>query len=337
MKKKQKRKTNIHKSKSSKSKISTVTIAFLILSILITYSIVSKGLEYDNRLFTWSFIALFLGLLFESYFILENLNSILNCFSISFFVSLTTFLLGKSEKIYNLQRHIKLWPYFFLISFIIGIIITNQKKVTIRQTEGTTLLQSIAIIYWLLDSHFFDNIGFLESIILILTTVASLFTIINALTKITLTETNRLLLSVWSSIILMCLAINNVFSVFSNGDIDQQSSLTASIEVGFQYFFVGISSVYVVQNVFMLFGFLPEKNMPYKQSIYVAKSMHLDRYSDTQVEIMDAVLCICYCLLFFILNSNYQIVPSNTMIWFVIVTFPYLLLLRDWLRRKKYS
>lgn len=314
-----------------------MTIFFLVLSLLLTYLIVLKGLEYDKRLFTWSFIALFLGLLFESYFIFDKLNSILNCFSISFFVSLITFLPGKQERHYSLQSHIEFWPYFFLISFIIGIIITNQKKVTIRQTEGTTLLQSIAIIYWLLDYHFFDNLNFFKLAVLILTTIASMFAIINALSKINLSKPNRLLLSIWSSIILMCLAIDNVFRVFNNGDIDQQNSLMTSVEVGFQYFFVGISSVYVVQNIFMLFAFFPEKNTTYRQTIYQAKKMHLDRYSDTQVATKDTIFCICYCLLFFVLNWNYNIIPRHTMIWFVIVTFPLLLQLRNWVRQKNYS
>jgi fatty acid desaturase len=303
----------------------------------LTYVIVLKGLEYNRRLFTWSFIALFLGLLLESYFIFRKLNSILNCFTVSFFVSLFTFLPGKREKIYNLQNHIELWPYFFLISFIIGIIILKQKEVTSKQTEGTTLLQSLALVYCLVDYKFFDNIDFLKALIVLVIVGAVLFSLVNALTDINLGKSNRLFLSIWSSFVLMCFAIDNIIRVFSNGDIDQQNSLMMSVEVAIQYFFVGISSVYVVQNIYMLLAFLPEKNTKYKQTLYAAKKMHLDRYSDLQVSIIDALLCICYCALFFVLNSIYNFIPRHTMIWFVIVTFPILLHLQKWVRQKNYS
>ena len=334
MKKKTKRKTNSSKIQTTKSEISLFTIVLLILSLLLTYVIVLKGLEYNRRIFTWSIISLFFGLLFESLYIFESLNKILNCFSVSYFVSLITFLPWKSEREYNLEKHIELWPYFFLLTFIIGIIIVNQKKVTIKQTEGTTLLQSFALIYWIIDYKYFNNFNFFKTIILILTVAASLFAIINAFTKITLNETNRLLLSIWSSMILMCLAIDNVLRVFRNGDIDQQNTILTSIEVGLQYFFVGVSSVYIIQNILMLFAFFPEKNIKYKQTFYVAKKMHLDRYSDLQVSVWDSLFCICFCLFFFFLNSIFDFLPRHTMIWFVIVIFPIIVHLLNKIRKK---
>jgi hypothetical protein len=334
---KTKPKPKVSKAQTSKSGVSIVTIVFLLLSLLLTYVIVLKGLEYNKRLFTWSFIALFLGLLLESYFIFKRLNSILNCFSVSFFVSLLTFLPGKKERVYNLQNHIELWPYFFLLFFIIGVIILKQKEVTSKQTEGTTLLQSLAIVYWLFDYKFFDDIDFPKALILIIIISATSFSLLNALTKINLGKSNRLFLSIWSSCVLMSFAIDNIIRVFSNGDIDQQNSLITSIEVAIQYFFVGISSVYVVQNICMLLAFLPEKNTKYKQTLYAAKKMHLDRYSDLQISTFDTVLCICYCTLFFVLNGIYNFIPRHTMIWFVIVTFPLLLHLQKRIRQKNYS
>ncbi len=322
---------------TSKSGVSVLTIVFLLLSLLLTYTIVLKGLEYNKQLFTWSSIALFLGLLLESYLIVNKLSSILNCFTVSFFVSLFTFLPGKRERVYNLQNHIQIWPYFFLISFIIGIIILKQKEITSKQTEGTTLLQSIGLLYWLFDYGFFENISITKAVILFIAISATLFSLSNALTKINLSKSNRLYLSVWSSFVLMCLAIDNIYKVFSNGDIDQQPNLATSIHIAIQYFFVGMSSVYVVQNIYMLIAFLPEKNTEYKKTLYTAKKMHLDRFSEHQVSTKDSILCICYCILFFTLNSIYDFMPRHTMIWFVLLTFPIFLHLQKWIRQEKFS
>jgi hypothetical protein len=152
-----------------------------------------------------------------------------------------------------------------------------------------------------------------------------------------LSKTSRLFLSIWSSVVLMCFAIDNTFSVFSNGDIDQQKGFVESVEVAVQYFFVGISSVYVVQNIYMLYAFFPEKNTKYKQTLYAAKKMHLDRYSDLQVSNKDTLLCIFYCALFFVSNSIYNFLPRHTMIWLVIITFPIFLSFQQWLREKNHS
>jgi hypothetical protein len=329
---KRKTKANSNRPSTTKSEISIVTIAFLLLSLLLTYVIVLKGLEYNKRLFTWSFIALFSGLMLESYFIFKKLNSILNCFSASFFISLFSFLPWKRERIYNLQNHIELWPYIF--SFIVGVIILKQKQVTAKQTEGTTLLQSLALIYWLIDYRFFDNLDIPKTILLFVISTGVLFSLINSMTLIGLGKTNRIFLSIWSSIVLMCFAIDNVIRVFDNGDIDQQSNFLSGTEVAVQYFFVGISSVYVVQNIFMLLAFLPEKNTKYKQTLYTAKKMHLNRYSDTQVSKTDSILCIIFCGIFFSLNSISNLLPRHTMIWLVIVIFPFLIQFSKWRRQE---
>ena len=50
-----------------------------------------------------------------------------------------------------------MFPYWFIILFSIFSIVTSGDKVIPKQTEGITLLQSIAVFYWVFDYGFIDT------------------------------------------------------------------------------------------------------------------------------------------------------------------------------------
>jgi hypothetical protein len=133
-------------------------------------------------------------------------------------------------------------------------------------------------------------------------------------------------------------AIDNIISVFNNQDIESSKYLSQALYVGLQYFFLGISAVYIMQNYLLLAAFLPSKNGNYKNDLKENIKDHIDRYSDKQVYIGYSLFCILYAGSIFCLNHTYQVLPRNTMIWFVFLTFPLILQLIDFINgRKNYS
>ena len=72
---------------------------------------------------------------------------------------------------------LKNWPYFFIIAFALVSAIYHEKKVTAKITEGVTLLQSISLLYWIIDFNYFEFSNFFEAIILILGVGFSLFSL----------------------------------------------------------------------------------------------------------------------------------------------------------------
>nr|HPN18946.1 hypothetical protein [Chitinophagales bacterium] len=131
-------------------------VAFISLIVFVIY----KTITSEQKIFTIGILALFCGVLFENFRISEKWVDIIVVFIFSFLFSFATFLPGKRESFYIFENHLHAWPYVFLTLFILFSTIFNYDKVIIKLGEGATLLQSLAIIYWVLDTGIFgiDNI-----------------------------------------------------------------------------------------------------------------------------------------------------------------------------------
>lgn len=64
----------------------------------------------------------------------------------------------------------------------------------------------------------------------------------------TLTEGGRLTLSLWSSMAMMLFAIDNVYRVYQNDQIENTADMSHGVYIGLQFFLLGISAIYIIQN-----------------------------------------------------------------------------------------
>ena len=129
-------------------------------------------------------------------------------------------------------------------------------------------------------------------------------------------------------------AIDNIIRVFSNPEIES-SYMSEGIYISIQYFLLGVSAVYIMQNYMLLVAFLPSKNGNYKSDLKENKKNHIERYSDEQVNIGQSLFCIVFAATVYWLNHKFQILPRHTMIWLVLITFPFILYLIELLIRQK--
>lgn len=326
------------KNRAKKKSAGISLILFLItagiIGLALTVYIGYRASISDRKLFSLGLLALFAGLLFESFRVSDNWRAVIGIFVGSYLLSFFTFLPGKREHHYNFENHIEMWPYFFLCFFALGFGIFHKDKVTTKLSEGITLLLSISLIYWAID-YGFTNYNWFSVSLLVIATLLSIFSIINALSHIHLSRTARLTLSVWSSIIMFAFAIDNIFRVFSNPDIENSEYLSDGFYIGLQYFLLGISAVYMMQNFMLLAAFLPSKNGNYKHDLKENKKDHIDRYSDQQVHIGHSLLCIVFAGTLYWANYTYHVLPRHTMIWLVFMTFPLILQLMTLINRQK--
>lgn len=329
-----KRKT---KRKSAGFDLTPIIAIIGVIGFALTIYIAYRTSLSDRKLFSISLLALFGGLLFESFRVSNNWKTVTAIFVGSYLFSLLSFLPGKREQHYNFENHIQNWPYFFLFFFALAFAIFYKDKVTAKLTEGITLLLSVSFIYWTIDYGFTNYNNWFSIFLLSIAFVFTAFSILNALTNLQLSKGVRLTLSIWSAIILFAFAIDNIIRVFSNPDIES-SYLTDGLHIGLQYFLLGVSAVYIMQNYILLSGFLPSKNGNYRNDLRETKKDHIDRYSDYQVSIGHSLFCLLFAGTIFWLNYSYQILPRHTMIWLVIVTFPLLLNISNIVSgRKNYS
>ena len=307
---------------------------FAIVILVITFTKYS-----EKKLIPLTVIALVAGVVYENHRLTEKWSTTLYNAFYSFLLSFLAFCPGKHEHDYNLENHIQFWPYSFIIIFIIIGITFNKDKIIPKLTEGITLLQSIAIIYWLIDYGFIGTNNIFVIILLAIGLLFSIFSIFNAFSYITLSSTTRFILSLWSSIIMVLFAADNIYRVYQNELIENTTSLTQGLFIGLQYFVLGVCSIYIVQNFLMLVEFLPGKrrffNEDYFMEVKALKNDHIKRFSDIQINKLDSLLCIVLVGSVFCLNYYLRLLPRNVAIWVVFITFPYIILIYKYLRSVK--
>lgn len=314
-----------------------IVVGLLLLGLTIY---VGFRLQSSSRhLIPISVIALLGGVLFESKRLTEKWLTIFFTGLGSFIFSFLAFLPRKREHIYNFEDHIEMWPYMFIFFFIIFSIAFHGDKVIPKLTEGITLIQSLAVIYWVVDYGFIDIESLFLKSLMVVGLLFSLYSVFHAFTHTILSRTNRLTLSIWSSIIMLLFAADNIYKVYQNEQIENTTDLTQGLYIGLQYFLLGISAIYVVQNFVMLTGFLPGKgsffNAQYFRDLKELKSEHIKRYSERQVSILNSLFCLLFTGVIFFLNYHYQILPRHVTIWTVFFIFPFILVIYDYATGKQ--
>lgn len=290
----------------------------------------------EKQFISISIIALIVGVLFESKRIMDKWEIVSIALG-SLFLSLLVFLRDIGNYAYNFENNIAIWPYCFILSYIILSVTFHGDKVMTKLTEGITLLQSLAVIYWVIDYGFLETESFALRFIMMIGLLFSVYSIFHACTHTVLSKRNRILLSIWSTFIMLLLSFDNIYRMYQNGWMEIPIERISFLIV-LQFFLLGISSVYIVQNIGLLFGYLPGKNRffnkEYYRDIKELNTMHVTRYSKEQVSISYSVFCILLISALFTLNYYYQFLSRNIAIWVMFFAIPYFLMGFDFIRTR---
>jgi hypothetical protein len=321
--------------KSTGTGFTPYVIAAGLIGIGLTIYVGYQAYVNDVKLIRISMLALIAGLMFESFRVSDNWSAVIRIFVGTYLLSFLSFLPRKHENIYHFENHINHWPYYFIFIFAVSFVRAHKDMITAKLSEGITLVLSVSMIYWLIDAGFIVSNNWGSVFITIAALLLSVFSIVNGLTHIPLTKTVRLLLSIWSTVILFAFALNNIIKVFKNPEIENSRYLSEGLSIGLQYFFVGVSAVYIMRNYKMLTNFLPNKNSNYTQQFKENKEDHIERFSSEQVNIRYSLLCVLIAGSVFLLNYTYQIMPPHTAIWLVFFVSSILLKLSELLNARK--
>ncbi len=299
----------------------------------------NKVLKTDHAIFSISFVALLSGLFFESFRISESWLSVIKIFFGSFAFSFLSFLPGKHEGIYDFENHFNSWIYVFLIFFVIATLIDNYEKIVPQLTEGITLIQSLSFIYWVVDHELLNRNSLLLISVVIIGFIFSVFSVFSALTYFTLSKNTRFILSFWSSIMMLLFSIDNIYHIYKNENIETSLYLSKEAFTAIQFFFLGISSIYIAQNSLMFLRFIPTRgaffNSEYFNGLYDLKREHVERYSEEQVHFGYSIIYIIVVLIVYWMNYKFHYLPRNTIIWACMVLLPILLSISFKKRRRR--
>lgn len=176
----------------------------------------------------------------------------------------------------------------------------------------------MALLYWIIDTQAYLNESVLVKLGVAVAVMLCFYTAVHAFTALELTVTARLILSIWSSIIMAVFAIEYLYTLFNAGEVVLSNGVSAAIEAGLQYFLAGVAAMYLLSNFIMLV-LLPGKNA------FLAHQLetHVVRYSSGQVHILYSVCCVAMAGAVFYYNYLYAFLPRNVVIWLVFCFFPF--------------
>ena len=323
-----------------KKKTNNLNLFLLVSGILATvfFSYVFyRTYQSKNTLISLTIIPVVLGIIFENKRLSSDWKSIsLKIFGALLF-SVLAFFPGKREQNYSFENHIELWPFYFIFFFVLFSMVFHEKKIIPKLTEGITLLQSISIIYWIIDIGFLNIQNAFAYILIGIGIIFCLVSFIHAFSYIKLTENWRLFLSIWSSLIMIIFAIDHIYRVFYFNNFVEYKMLNDGLNI-LQYFLLGVSLIYIFQNAFMLLVYLPDKNSWYgKVQVKDIKEMnktHIKRYSKNQIKIADAIFALIFTFGVYFCNYNYGIMPRHTIIWLLFWIFPFLIWFKELMIKK---
>ena len=279
----------------------------------------------DRKVVHLYFLPLLLGLIFEHRRIAGKWKPVIGTAIGAYLFSFFAFSKGKSERSYVFEDHLQMWPYFFLGFFVLIAMVLQYLQATKRMTEGISLLLTIAINYWIMANDYWNTGSLFIKILIIINVCLSLFSLFHSLSYTALGKGTRLALSIWCSIIVFILSVDNFLDIYKNKDIELLPTLSDSLLACGQFFLLGISSIYIAQNLTMIFAYFPGKD--YLTTVRAMNDLHVDRFSDEQVYISDSIVVIIISCTVFALNLFYHFLPVNFIIWLLVTITPLLLYL----------
>jgi len=306
---------------SAPARLSRLMLGIGIIAALGMLYILHQLSIATNKMVPVSVIALITGAIIEIKRLTPKWSTVIGIVLFSLLLSSISFMPGKHENVYDWGIHLKIWPYAFLFIFLIFAYAIHKDKIIPRMTEGITLILSVGFLYWLVDHDFYVTKSAVQKAFVIVGFVVAIFSIINAFVNIKLSPSLRLSLSIWSSIIMILLAVDNIYGVYQQGAVEDSVYLADKVYIGLQYFLLGTSSIYIFQNFMMIALFLPDKyrffNAEYFNDVRILKREHINRYSENQSGMKLSFIGLVVSSGFFLSNYLLEFLPTNTAIWLV--------------------
>jgi hypothetical protein len=321
-----KRKTKSIKKKKTKSFLSLPNNNWLYFVLLIpiffTLYLFFYMYSHEQRLIPFYFISLYIGIFYSSYMLTKQTDSIILCTIIAYYASFLTFI-PKLNAEYNLDSRITTWPYVFLFIYLAIITIQFKNKTMPKISEGLSFLFSISLLYWLYDLNKWSLATAFATPLRLIITLYVGFAVLHAFTQFKLNPVTRFILSLGTSLIVISLAIHNILALYQRGDLLQQTTLLEEMSIAIQYFLLGTSSIFLFMNVMLIIQFLPNKyTRNYINDLKEVYNDHIERFSQSQLTIFEALLALIITTPLFYLNHHYQWFPATTMIWMIFIILP---------------
>lgn len=233
-------------------------------------------------------------------------------------------------------------PILIVCMFALLILIEAWGKFRLELTEGTLLLQALVLSYFLYTVRLFENIHALKLLGCVFLAIFVLYILLHAFSSRVLSRQGKLIVSIVSSCTTLMLSILYVvrYAVEVSDSINQPSlniMALPAVYIVAKSFIFGICLMYIMKNIGMIFGYLPDKGesmRAYKVRLGTLSSEHIERISNYQLPRTDALLCIVLSGALFASSSVYHVVSPDFAIVTALFAIPLILNIKTSLANK---
>lgn len=319
---------NSRETKDEFSRLQNILLLGGCLLALIPLSYLSYHIYTLKVRFIPVYLLVMLAGLISEYVQIRPVKVVLSSIVISFFISLIVFLPGDFNDSAGFSKSVQGWPGIFFGALILTMLIRHQDRFVLKVNECLIMLQSLAIIYWMLD---IGPVIFTQGVYMAVAAgVATLVisSLYQAFSYKAVPPLQKLLLSVWSAIVFLYFGVNNASQLISTTDLNPSLSFFPLIFITAQYFMLGISSVYMAKSLTMISGFLKGKKesaKSYEERVRALTLMHISRVEDVQIKRGQSLTLILFSSLLFGVNYFLQLLPPGFVVWLVFITYPLVL------------
>lgn len=294
-------------------------LAIAVITIITGFLIHSLGAASKKNIYL-CFVPVLLGLVLELWRSTRNWKTVGIVTLVAYLPSLLAFA-ERKRAANNLQNQINAWMVIFIGLFAVAALFAvsfEKQRHTI--TEGFVLLLTLAINYWIIANGYWLTAGVLVKLGIAINWIASAFACYHAFTYHPLDKGHRLLLSIWVCLISLVLALDNGYYLYLQSQVDAAIFSEMGWLLFVQYFLLGISAIYIIQNIALTAAYLlPGSHIP------LAGDAHLKRLSDKQVHKGYSLIVLLVSVVLFTGNYFFNWLPVNTIIWVNIVLLPLIL------------
>jgi hypothetical protein len=221
----------------------------------------------------------------------------------------------------------------FYCLFIMIVVCTKLKELSPKINETIILLQTIAIIYWTMNTDTLDFSSWVVDLIILIGFFLGLFALFQAFSYKPYTKTDKLLLSIWSSMVIFLIGFDNANKVLGIGQIENAKNTLHITILTAQYFVLGISSIYICSNLVMVFSLFAGRGKmttkEYRKGMNELKEMHASRVETRQLKRINAFTVLLFTTAIFTINYYFKLLPANFLIWLVFILFSVIVFFYD--------
>ncbi|MFT5780161.1 MAG: hypothetical protein ACI837_003122 [Crocinitomicaceae bacterium] len=287
----------------------TISIAVLYIGFLIYWN----SSDQQKIFVLIGQLALLAGLHLEFFRVSKSWHRVLMISIVAFIFSLLSLGIDLMENWEHLDDVFYRWPYFISGFFILNAIIEYAKQVTLPYSDKDVMVFSLLFFYWCIDPALIARGNLFVFLACAALSIAFIITM-NSLFVSKLTNTVRILSSVWITLLLVFLCIQYLVILYYQDLQSTELSLGDYFLAVFQYFLLGISGIYAAQNFLLIFFFVPGgKNDEQERKKLIAS--HLERLSPVRTPKLQSMLIIGSTILICGLNFTFNFADKNVVIW----------------------